>query len=39
MPVNVESNTPGGNRQIMQELYAFLSKYPFLNLENLKKQI
>ena len=39
MPINVESNTPGGNRRIMRALYEFLSRYPFLDLETLKKQI
>ena len=39
MPINVESNEKGGNKRIMRALYKFLSAYPFLNLENLKKQI
>ena len=39
MPINVESNRAGGNPIILRALDAFLSKYPFLNLENLKKQI
>ena len=29
----------GGNAVIMRELYEFLSKYPFLNTDNLKKNI
>jgi len=37
MPINVESNSAGGNRLILNELYAFLKGYPFLRLENLKK--
>ncbi len=39
LPVNVESNEQGGNQRIMRALYKFLSAYPFLNLETLKKQI
>ena len=39
MPINVESNSAGGNAVIMRELYEFLSKYPFLNTDNLKKNI
>ena len=39
MPINVESNSAGGNAVIMRELYEFLSKYPFLNADNLKKNI
>ena len=39
MPINVESNEQGGNKRIMRALYKFLSAYPFLNLENLKKEI
>ena len=37
MPINVESNDVGGNAKIKAELYAFLSKYDFLDTENLKK--
>ena len=37
MPINVESNDVGGNARIKAELYAFLSKYDFLDTENLKK--
>ena len=37
MPINVESNDIGGNARIKAELYAFLSKYDFLDTENLKK--
>ena len=39
LPINVESNSPGGSGRILRALYEFLSAYPFLNLENLKKQI
>ena len=39
MPINVESDSAGGNTVIMRELYEFLSKYPFLNTDNLKKNI
>lgn len=39
MPINVESNSVGGNAVIIKELYAFLQGYAFLNLENLKKYI
>ena len=38
MPINVESDSAGGNTVIMRELYEFLSKYPFLNTDNLKKK-
>ena len=38
MPINVESNSTGGNKIILKALKKFLSAYPFLNLENLKKQ-
>lgn len=38
MPINVESNSNGGNKIILKALEKFLSAYPFLNLENLKKQ-
>ena len=37
MPINAESNDVGGNAKIKAELYAFLSKYDFLDTENLKK--
>ena len=39
LPINAESNRAGGNRRILRVLYEFLSKYPFLNTENLKNQI
>lgn len=39
MPINVESNTAGGNKIILRTLLNFLEKYPFLNLDNLKKQL
>ena len=39
MPINVESNTVGGNAVIIRKLYGFLKEYAFLNTENLKKNI
>ncbi len=36
MPINVESNSEGGNAKMIALLGAFLARYPFLNLENLK---
>ncbi len=39
MPINVESNSVGGNAVIIKQLYAFLQGYAFLNLENLKKYL
>lgn len=39
MPLNVESNDVGGNLVIAKKLYAFLSNYPDLVLDNLKKFI
>lgn len=39
MPINVESSEAGGNKRIMQELYSFLSQYPFLNTDPLKQQL
>ncbi len=37
MPINVESNSTGGNAVILKELYGFLKEYSFLQLENLIK--
>lgn len=37
MPINVESNSEGGNAVIIGELHELLKNYDFLNLENLKK--
>ena len=37
MPINLESNRQGGNRDIAHELVSFLKGYPFLKLENLEK--
>lgn len=39
MPINLESNRAGGNAKIAAWLYEFLRRYPFLDLEPLKKQI
>lgn len=39
MPINVESNTEGGNLVIIRQLYSLLEVYPFLKLENLKKYL
>ncbi len=39
LPVNAESNEAGGVKKILTQLYGFLKVYPFLNLDNLKKQI
>ncbi len=36
MPINVESNTKGGNTVIISRLYELLKGYPFLNTEKLK---
>ena len=36
MPINVESETGGGNAVIIRELYELLKGYKFLNLENLE---
>ena len=37
MPINLESNQKGGNAKIAKALLAFLSRYPFLVTDNLKK--
>ena len=37
IPVNFESNTPGGNRLMAEKLLVLLQGYEFLNTENLKK--
>ena len=39
MPINVESNEKGGNKRIMQELYAFLKGYDFLDTQPLKNKL
>ena len=39
MPINFESNQAGGNAKIARSLYDFLSKYPFLVTDNLKKYL
>ncbi len=39
LPVNAESNEQGGSKRILRTLADFLSKYPFLNLDTLKKQL
>lgn len=39
MPLNIESNDVGGNVVIAKKLYAFLSNYSDLALDNLKKFI
>ncbi len=39
MPINVESDSVGGNAVIIKELYALLQGYAFLNLDNLKKYL
>lgn len=39
MPINAESNTAGGVKRILSELYEFLKQYPFLNLAPLVKAI
>lgn len=39
MPINMESNTAGGNKIMAERLLSFLGKYDFLNTENLKKFI
>lgn len=37
MPLNFESNTPGGNKVMAARLLKLLEGYNFLNTENLKK--
>lgn len=37
MPINIESNSAGGNKLLAKELYAFLQQYGFLHLANLEK--
>ena len=39
MPINFESNKPGGCRQIAKALLSLLGKYDFLNTENLEKYL
>ncbi len=39
IPVNFESNTPGGNKIMAKKLYFTLKKYPFLDITNLEKFI
>ncbi len=39
MPINAESNTAGGNKLILKELYSFLKEYPYLNCEPLEKRV
>ncbi len=33
MPINAESNSEGGTKILVKEIYGFLKKYEFLNLE------
>ncbi len=37
LPINAESDSEGGVRLIVRELYEFLKTYPFLDLSSLKK--
>ena len=37
LPVNAESDTPGGADVMLKELNEFLKGYPFVNRDNLKK--
>ncbi|MGN1235786.1 MAG: phosphomannomutase/phosphoglucomutase, partial [Christensenellaceae bacterium] len=37
MPINVESNRVGGNKLLLEQLFAFLEPYSFLCLDALKK--
>lgn len=37
MPINLESNSKGGIKILAKELYEFIRKYDFLNLEKLEK--
>ncbi|MDE6058561.1 MAG: phosphomannomutase/phosphoglucomutase [Clostridia bacterium] len=39
MPINIESNVKGGNAIMIQKLYGFLKKYPFLHTEGMKQTI
>ena len=39
MPVNAESNSLGGTKKILQELYSFLQGYDFLDLTTLKNAL
>lgn len=39
MPINLESNTKGGVKILAKELYDFIKKYEFLNLEKLEKML
>ena len=39
MPINAESDSVGGNKLILKELYSFLKGYDFLNTENLERSI
>jgi len=37
MPINVESDSAGGVKLLVKEIYAFLKNYDFLNTEKLKE--
>lgn len=39
MPINVESNSIGGNAKIIETLYGFLKDYPFLMTDHMTKTI
>lgn len=36
LPINVESNSPGGNRRMLSELLTFLKTYPLLDIKPLE---
>jgi len=39
MPINAESDSAGGVKLLVREIYSFLKNYDFLNTEKLKKML